>query len=173
MSEQLQNLQEMLSDLSPSDLAKLLQATQARSKEVAEELSESKKEFLAQFKAKVEGSVPPEICTISVTFDEEGHVIAQAYKSGEMSKRSKTAGTGDGGNRGKIVNELPEPGSVAYRTYKGEQHTLLYRGPGDFVLDGKTECKSPTEATQTVKGDKTPVNGRAWWFIQGTVKTPE
>ena len=173
MSEQLQNLQEMLSDLSPSDLAKLLQATQARSKEVHEEISEAKKEFVASISEKVEGSVPPEICTLSFTFDEEGHVIAKAYKSGEMPKRSRSAGTGGSGNRGKIVNELPEPGSVAYRTYKGEQHTLLYRGPGDFVLDGKTECKAPTEATQTVKGDKTPVNGRAWWFIQGTVKAPE
>jgi hypothetical protein len=58
------------------------------------------------------------------------------------------------------------------RTYKGEQHTLLYRGDGDYLLDNKVEVKSPTDAAKRVRRNTVAVNGRAWWFEQGTIKLP-
>ncbi len=175
MSE-LENLQKMLAALSPTDLIKLVQAAQSRAKEVAEELSEAKKEFLARVSDRVAGIVPPEACSVSISFDEKGAIVERRYKSGVSlpgRPAGNSTGVGSNGGRGTIVNQLPPIGTMAYRTYDGVQHTLLYKAENDFVLDGKSSFRSPTDAAKHVKGNDTNVNGRAFWYIQGTLKMTE
>jgi hypothetical protein len=165
MSEKLQNLMQMLAGLSPSELLSFTQAAHERSKEVSEELSSAKKEFLDEICSTVEGSMPPEVCTIGIVFDETGHIVERTYKSGQKVKASGVVGS-------KGATAMPPLGSLAMRTYKGEQHTLLYRGDGDYLLDNKVEVKSPTDAAKRVRRNTVAVNGRAWWFEQGTIKLP-
>jgi hypothetical protein len=170
MSEQLANLQAMLGGLSPTELLQLSQALQAQVKTVSEQLSEAKKSFLAECCEALEGIEPPEACTVAVSFDETGKIIERSYKSGTMKKSSVSTGTGHAKEN---HTPTPEVGSLCLRTYHGTQHTLLVRGEGDYLLDGKVECNSPTGAYKMVLGNpKASVDGRKFWFVEGKIQAP-
>jgi len=157
----------LLSKLSPTALKKHEQETKVAAAEISEKLTESKKAFVNDICELIEGNVEaPELCTVSLVIDEKGHISVRTYKSGEV-KGAKTSVSGVGNH-----TAIPEVGTVALRTFKGQQHKLLVRGEGDFLLDDKIECKSSNQAYQLTTGSKVPMDARKWWFVQGTLVPP-
>ena len=174
MSANLENLQAMLVNLSPTELLQLTQALNAQVKTVSEQLSEAKKEFLASCCEALEGSEPPEACTIAISFDETGKIIERSYKAGAM-KRIQTTSTGTGVKGDGVI--IPETGSLCLRSHHGVQHKLFVRGSKDFVLDGKAEYNEMTPAWRSVIGKKvgepgSSVSGPREWVTNGKVLPP-